>query len=60
MIDWSVAQEQHRAPVTTSLDGTLLYVVLCRKCRGDYYPHEFNFVTNLCEFCDTEQNGEGT
>ena len=50
-IDWSVAQEAHRAPVPTSLDVSLVYLIVCDECKGDYDRAEYDFEARRCVYC---------
>jgi hypothetical protein len=51
VIDWSVAEEAHRAPVSTSLDVSLLYLIVCEECKGDYDRAEYDFQARRCVYC---------
>jgi uncharacterized CHY-type Zn-finger protein len=57
-IDWSTAQEAHRAPVLTTLDVAQVYLILCDICRGDYDRAEYNFQVRRCVYCAGELDGE--
>ena len=50
-IDWSTAQEDHRAPVLTTLDVAQVYLILCEECRGDYDRAEYDFELRRCVYC---------
>ena len=50
-IDWSVAEEAHSAPVATSLDIGLVYLILCDECGGDYDRAEYDFEARRCVYC---------
>jgi hypothetical protein len=51
VIDWSVAEEAHRAPVPTSLDVSLVYLIVCEECKGDYDRAEYDFEARRCVYC---------
>lgn len=53
-IDWSIAEEGHRAPVQTSLDVSQVYLIVCRVCKGDYDRAEFDFEVRRCVYCARE------
>ena len=57
-IDWSVAQEAHRAPVLTSLDVAQVYLILCEVCKGDYDRAEYEFELRRCVYCAMELGNE--
>jgi hypothetical protein len=50
-IDWSVAEEAHRADVLTSLDVSQVYLIVCEECRGDYDRAEYDFEARRCVYC---------
>ena len=58
VIDWSVAQEAHRAPVGTSLDVSQVYLIVCESCKGDYDRSEFDFELRRCVYCALEVSDE--
>jgi len=52
-IDWSTAQEAHRAEVLTSLDVSYIYLVVCGECKGDYDRADYDFEARRCVYCKT-------
>ena len=54
MIDWSVAQEAHRAPVFTSIASELCFLVDCPRCYGNYDWSEWRKDWQLCKYCVRE------
>jgi hypothetical protein len=57
-IDWSTAQEAHRAPVGSSLDVSQVYLIVCESCKGDYDRSEFDFHIRRCVYCALEVGRE--
>lgn len=58
MIDWSVAMEAHRAPVTMSIASDLCFLVDCPRCYGNYDWSEWRKDWQLCQYCVWEAGYE--